>query len=361
MQVLIIGGTGVLSRSIAQFAIISGHEVTILTNGLGELPVPMGIKQHLIVDRNDHTAFQSELAKANVAKWDLVVDAICYNEHQAESLLTVIQDKSEHTIIISTAIIYDPKLDGILTPDSPIASDLELGKYGREKVKMETVWMNAWRTNQHPVTILRPPHIIGEGALLGVVPLHNRDPYLISRLSNQQPLIVADGGRQIIQVVFNEDIVKVIFMACGKSRTFGKIYNCANPQLLTGRKYFEAIAHLINVPLSIKNIPSEVIWKSNWGWSSTTVSRILSMNSLYEDIGFIPNTPLEVAIKVSLNYLLMNSQAQIDSPNIHLKKINDELERSHNSLKLSLTNYEKERLKSSVDLRMNTDPPQYER
>jgi nucleoside-diphosphate-sugar epimerase len=359
MQVLIIGGTGILSRSIAQSAVDLGYEVTILTNGSGSLSEPTGIKQHLIVDRNDHDAFHAALAQTSVAVWDLVVDVICYTASQAESLITAIQGKSRHTIVISTAIVYSPKLNGVLTPDSPIASAAELGQYGRDKIQMEARWINAWRTKQHPVTILRPPHIIGEGSSLGVIPLHNRDPFLIFRLANQQPLLLADGGRQIIQIAFNEDIAKVILLACGKSVTFGQIYNCANPELITGRGYVEIIANLLNVSLNVKNIPSEVIWESNWGWASTTISRILSMDSLHRDIGYVPSTPIEIAVKTTLTHLLKHQPLQTDPTNAYLEKIDAEIAKNWDVLKLILSDYADDRLKSPVDLRMNADPPKY--
>ncbi len=47
MRILIIGGTGVLSRAIALEAVRVGHQVTILTDGLGILPEPIGIERHL--------------------------------------------------------------------------------------------------------------------------------------------------------------------------------------------------------------------------------------------------------------------------------------------------------------------------
>ena len=359
----IIGGTGILSRAIAVQAVAAGHEVTILTNGQGTLPSPTGIKQHLIVDRNHHQALHQVLKETEIESWDLVVDAICYNADQAGSLLKSILNKSKHTIVISTAIVYKPTLTGFLTPDSEIASESELGKYGREKIQMEAVWMNASKEHQHPVTILRPPHIIGEGSLLGVIPLHNRDPFLLRRLQRQQPLFLADGGRQLMQVVFNQDIAKVIFAACGKSATFGKIYNCANPEIITGRQYFETIANLLSLPLQIKNVPSEVIWESDWGWAVTTIARLLCMDSLYQDIGYLPSTPLEIAIQETLSYSvkyqLLPDETTIDPAASYLEAISAEIDRNHTNLKSLLSDYANYRLKSPVDRRMNADPPSY--
>ena len=360
MKILIIGGTGILSRAIAEEAIAKDHDVTILTNGLGELPEPVGIKQHLICDRNQPNEFINVIKNAECKTWDLVVDAICYRADQAQSCLAAIDAISQHTIIISTAILYAPDAPMPINESAPLGNSKMLGKYGTEKTAMEQVWLNAWQTQKHPVTILRPPHILGAGSFLGVMPFHNRDPFIISRLLNHKPLILADGGKQALQVVFNRDIAKVILAASGKSQTFGKIYNCANPEIITGAKYFEAIAQLLGVPISIKSIPSEITEQSGWGWSATALSRILDMSALQRDIGIVPNTPLAIALKETIDYLpkLSHTYDKCDY-SLQLDAIEQAVDQGYIELlkAVSAASSHKERL--PIDQRMNIEPPNY--
>ena len=225
---------------------------------------------------------------------------------------------------------------------------------------MEQEWLDAWKTTGHPVTILRPPHILGEGSFLGVMPLHNRDPFLISRLLSRKPLILADGGKQAMQVVFNRDIAKVILATLGKSQTFGKIYNCANPEIITGSAYFEAIAKILGVPISIKSIPSEITEHSGWGWSATTLSRIFDMSSLQRDIGIVPNTPLAIALKETMDYL-PNLDHTYDKRDysLQLDAIEQIIDKGYAELlkAVSAASSHKERL--PIDKRMNIEPPTY--
>jgi nucleoside-diphosphate-sugar epimerase len=358
MRILIIGGTGVLSRSIAIEAISNGHQVTILTDGKGALSEPSGLERHIQVDRDNAIALKQALAETGVESWDLVVDAICYCPAQAESLLSAIDGKSKHSIVISTAILYDPAIDRPLKTNDKLATDLELGKYGREKVAMEKVWLQAWDRDNHPVTILRPPHILGAGAELGIVPLHNRDRYVINRLKNHQPLLLADEGKQMMQVADSKDIAKVVLAAVGKQKTFGKIYNCANPEVITGYQYFKTIAELLNVELQVKEVPSKEICLSGWGWIITTVSRILDMRSLEQDIGYLPSTSLKESLRETINYLL-NSGNSHESPDYSINEIEAELEAGGGNLHKVLTNCDQKLDRTPIDLRMNTDPPIY--
>jgi nucleoside-diphosphate-sugar epimerase len=358
MRILIIGGTGVLSRSIAIEAISSGHQVTILTDGKGALSEPIGLERHIQVDRDNAIALKQALAEIGIESWDLVVDVICYRPAQAESLLSAIDGKSKHSIVISTAILYDPAINRPLKTDDKLATDLDLGKYGREKVAMEQTWLQSWAQNNHPVTILRPPHILGAGAELGIVPLHNRDRYVINRLKNHQPLLLADGGKQMMQVVYSQDIAKVILATVGKQQTFGKIYNCANPEVITGYQYFKTIAELLNIKLQVKEIPSIEICSSGWGWIITTVSRILDMRSLQQDIGYIPSTPLKESLRETLSYLLNsgNNYKNLDSS---LYEIEVKLKAGGEDLHEVLTRYAENKEWTPIDFRMNTDQPIY--
>jgi nucleoside-diphosphate-sugar epimerase len=358
MRILIIGGTGVLSRLIAIEAISNGHQVTILTDGKGTLSEPVGLERHIQVDRDNAIALKQALAATGVESWDLVVDAICYRPEQAESLLSAIDGKSKHSIVISTAILYDPAIDRPLRTNDKLATDLELGKYGREKVAMEKVWLQAWDRDNHPVTILRPPHILGAGAELGIVPLHNRDQYVINRLKNHQPLLLADGGKQMMQVVDSKDIAKVVLAAVGNQKTFGKIYNCANPEVITGYQYFKTIAELLNVELQLKEIPSTEICSSGWGWVITTFSRILDMRSLQQDIGYVPSTPLKQSLRETLDNLL-SSGNNYEYPDFSLHEIEAELESGVGNSHEVLTKYAANKDRTPIDLRMNTDPPVY--
>src|ERR687887_670848 len=73
------------------------------------------------------------------------------------------------------------------------------GGYGRNKVAAEEVFVAAWRERRFPVTILRPPHIMGEGGLLGTGSLRGRDPGLLAALRRGEPQVLLDGGALLIQ------------------------------------------------------------------------------------------------------------------------------------------------------------------
>ena len=356
MKVLIMGGTGVLSSAIASRLIREGHEVTALTDGKGHLPPPCGLKNHLVVDRRDAAGLQRAIRSVEVAQWDLVVDAVGYDDRQAASLLDIIGESANHTIVISTGFVYSRHGTLPLRPDSPIGTDVELGGYAAAKVRMEKVWLEAWKQKRHPVTILRPAHILGHGCDLGAVPLHNRDPFLLSRLLARQSLLLADGGRQVFQVVFAEDLALVIAKAAGRVNVFGKVYNCMSPEILTGRGYFEIIAEVLRVPLVIKSVPSELVWKSGWGWSLSAISRLYDTDNLMAEVGYVPDTPAKMAIEASLPYLQKHLKDQVCPPEDYLGRIARALDQSDSVVLKELVEGTRQRTQTPIDIRMNVGP-----
>jgi nucleoside-diphosphate-sugar epimerase len=355
VRTLILGGTGVLSHAVATATIQAGHQVTIVTDGNGILPAPEGLHQHLLLNRNNAQALQAALTRDDYPNWDLVVDAICYSESQAADLLPALQNRSKHTIVISTNVIYDWKNSLPLRPNDSLLLPEQLKnlKYEAGKVAMEAFWLRAWKETGHPVTILRLPHILGTGCNLGIIPLHNRDPWLLTRLLSYQPLLLADGGHQIMQVVFNQDVAQVILAASGKTETFGKVYNCANPEVITGQEYFAEIANHLNVPLRIKTLSSQVIQDSDWGWATTMVSRVMDMTSLQEDIQTCPNTPLKAAISHCVNYLRKQAISVSFDQLDYLAPVENLLNQEDTILREALSKSAKLRPRTLVDLRMN--------
>ena len=75
MNLLIIGGSGHVSGTLAQAALGGGHDVWTITSG--KRPLPEGVNP-LISDRHDYEALTTIVAGEEIV-WDLVVDCICYD------------------------------------------------------------------------------------------------------------------------------------------------------------------------------------------------------------------------------------------------------------------------------------------
>ena len=103
-RILIVGGSGFLSGTLARRAIAQGNEVWTITRGQRALPDGA---HALIADRHDHEAFNEVVASADT-QWDVVADCIAFQPADIQQDLTVLQKRARHLVFVSTDFVYDP-------------------------------------------------------------------------------------------------------------------------------------------------------------------------------------------------------------------------------------------------------------
>ena len=79
LDILIIGGSGFVSGTMARVALAQGHEVWTITRG--QRPVPDGVHS-IVADRHDQEGFAQAVTDAG-KHWDLVIDCICFEAPEA--------------------------------------------------------------------------------------------------------------------------------------------------------------------------------------------------------------------------------------------------------------------------------------
>src|SRR4030095_9682661 len=102
MKVLIIGGTRFIGLRVVCRLIEEGHEVTVFHRGQTNSPIPTEVKE-ITGDRRDLAGFTSEFAQIAPA---VVLDMICYNEQEAETLMNTFRGVPRRFIVASSMDVY---------------------------------------------------------------------------------------------------------------------------------------------------------------------------------------------------------------------------------------------------------------
>ncbi len=245
-RILIIGGSGFVSGTLARIAVARGNEVTVVTRG--QRPVPSGVKE-VAVDRNDRSEFANRIASLQM-DWDLVVDAIPYTPDDARQDIEVFAGRAGRLVFISTDFVYDPKSRKI--PQSEHDAVFTSDGYGGQKRMAETVLEEA-ACESLPWTILRPSHIYGPGSLPGCLPLHGRDPQLVESILQGRPLKLVGGGRFLQHPIYAPDLAEVILSAARSSSADG-IFNVAGPDVVESRDYYRLLGKLLEREVMIEEV-----------------------------------------------------------------------------------------------------------
>ncbi|MFC1997103.1 NAD-dependent epimerase/dehydratase family protein [Chloroflexota bacterium] len=245
-KILIVGGSGFLSGTLAQRAVSRDNKVWTVTRG--QRPLPTG-STNLIADRHDVVEFERVV---NVAKtdWDLVIDCIAYSPEDIQQDIKVFEKLARHLVFVSTDFVYDPEYRQF--PQREETNYYDTGGYGYQKRLSELELIRY--SGGLPWTIVRPCHIYGPGSLLGCLPAHSRDVDLIKRLRAGEHLKLVGGGRFLQQPILARDLADFLLDLQGNKNSYAQVLNAAGPDVLESRTYYQIIAEILGVNLSVEEI-----------------------------------------------------------------------------------------------------------
>jgi nucleoside-diphosphate-sugar epimerase len=301
-RLLIIGGSGFLSGTLADTAVSQGHDVYTLTRG--QKPVPKGVTS-LIADRHDEAAFREAVLKPG-CHFDAVVDCICYTPEEARQDIEQFRELTDHLIFISTDFVYDPSKRWF--PQTEENTDyLTDGSYGAKKRLCELEFIEG-DTGKMAFTILRPAHIYGPGSYAGCLPMESRNPRLISKIMEGKPLSLTGGGYFLQQPVFAPDLSELILSCIGNEKTYDEIFCAMGPDIIESRRYYEIIGEYLGKEVFIEEIPVDKYLTEHPAEKSFMCHRIYDLAKLKNTGVEIPSTGIRDGLYKHIESLLKNKK-----------------------------------------------------
>jgi 2'-hydroxyisoflavone reductase len=244
MRILILGGTRLVGRQIANEAISRGHDITLFNRGQTD-PSAFPDATKLIGDRN------GDLAELATGEWDATIDVCAYLPRQVRSLLTTLDKRAGHYTFISTISVYGESIkDNGFTEDEPLLEPawddtMDMAKYGELKVACEQV---AAELAGDRLLIIRPGYVVGP------YDITERFTYWVRAVADGVPFTGPDAN-QPLQCVDGRDLA-TFTMDCVE-RTAVDAFNVTAPQdVPTFAEVLETIARGLGVDLP------DVTWTS---------------------------------------------------------------------------------------------------
>lgn len=257
MNVLFIGGTGVISSACSRLAMERGFNLYLLTRGQSERAVPEGA-QVIHGDIREPERMKAALAEQS---FDVVVDWVAFTPAHIETDLALFRDRVGQYLFISSASAYQtPPLNLPITESTPLYNPF--WDYSRAKIACEERLMRAYREEQFPVTIVRPSHTYDRSKL----PLHGRYT-LIDRMRKGKKIIVHGDGTSLWVLTHHRDFAKGFVGLLGNSRAIGEAIHITSDEVLSWNQIADILAKAAGAEADIVHIPSEVIarYDAEWG------------------------------------------------------------------------------------------------
>lgn len=296
-KILLIGGSGFVSGTLARKALSQGHQVWSVTRG--QRPTIDRV-QAIVADRKDPETFARAIAETDT-HWDLVVDCIGFQPEDAQQDIAVLSARADHLVFISTDFTFDPAHRRL--PQSEETDHYAQSGYGGDKRRCEEVFING-KSGDMTWTVLRPCHIYGPGSLLGCLPAHGRDKNLIENLRAEKPLALVGGGYFLQQPIFAADLAELALSCRDNTKTYGQIFCAAGPDIIESRTYYQIIADYLGTALQIEELPIDTYLRENPNSPPFLCHRIYDMSKLQASGAAVPATPIVEGLRQHVDSLL---------------------------------------------------------
>jgi nucleoside-diphosphate-sugar epimerase len=254
MKVLLIGGTGVISRCIVELLLEKSYEVTIFHRGKNKLKFNGEVRE-IIGDRRDSIDFKTKMKKVKV---DFVIDMISFTHSDAQLTVETFANRVHQLIITSSVAVYKRPLKTIptLEDEEELTEDPSFD-YAFQKAEMERYLQKMITAEKLPITIIRPSLTFGAGAAnLGVL----RQNYgIVDRIKKGKPLIIFGDGTNPFSFTFAPDLAKAYLGVLGNKKTYGKSYHVANPEQHIWDDLYLEFGKVVGIEPKILHLPSELL------------------------------------------------------------------------------------------------------
>ena len=253
MNVLFVGGTGIISTACTELAVARGVGVTLLNRSLR---APIAGAATVAADINNPEAAARALAGRS---WDAVVDFISFTPADIEARLGLFRGRTSQYIFISSASAYQKPLSHyLITESTPLANPL--WDYSRNKIACEERLLRAYREEGFPVTIIRPSLTYGNSVVPLAVNSWLKGYTAIDRMRRGLPLIIPGDGLSLWTITHNSDFAKGLVGLLGHAGSLGHAFHITSDEALTWNQIYSMTAEAAGVPSpSFVHIASDFI------------------------------------------------------------------------------------------------------
>lgn len=296
MKVLIIGGTGFISRRLVPKLKSAGHEVHLFNRGRTNSRV-----EDLVIIKGDRNNIK-DLTDASKNNYDVVYDFVAYEPKDTIAAVNAFKDRTGRFIHCSTISVYmiSKEVSVPITEDqwkapvmnywarNPFGMD-----YGINKRKCEDILWNE-NSSSFPVTCIRPTFVCGPGDPA------RRDYFWIERINDGNPLLVPGTGKFKFQNIYVEDLAAIFAKVIETDITKGQSYNAADEHIFTLNNYLDLLAEILGKKIELVHCSQDIFDKESFSYSTisdvfpfnTRTDAVFSLEKLKKDISYI-STPIK--------------------------------------------------------------------
>jgi nucleoside-diphosphate-sugar epimerase len=316
MKALFIGGTGTISAAITRKLADRGWELWLLNRGNRHSILPAGVEEIRCDIENEADA----AAKLAGHTFDVVADFIVFRREQAERDYRLFRDRTRQYIFISSASAYQkPPSSWLISEGTPHANPF--WDYSQNKIACEEFFMQKYREEGFPVTVVLPSHTYDERSIpLGIHGARGSWQNL-KRMLDGKPVIIHGDGTSLWTLTFNTDFAEGFIGLMGNVHALGEMVHITSDEALTWNQIYGTVAAALGVPLKAVHVSSDFLHEAgpyNFRGSLTgdkANSAVFDNAKLKRLVpGFTAIVRFDQGVRKALDYILSHKECQKEDP-----------------------------------------------
>ncbi len=258
MNVLFVGGTGILSSACARLALARGLDLTFLCRGKTRRHAVPSVVKVLYGDVRDPESARSALGDR---RFDVVVQWIGFVPAHVDLDLELFRGRAGQYIFISSASVYQTPPSRLpVTESTPLHNPY--WQYSRDKIACEERLTRAYRSEGFPATIVRPSHTYDHALL----PVHGGWT-VVDRMRRGLPIVVHGDGTSVWTLTHHEDFARGLVGLLGRPDAVGDTFHITSDEALSWNQIHEMLGQAAGATPNLVHVPSDLIaaYDPEWG------------------------------------------------------------------------------------------------
>ncbi|HEY1762106.1 MAG TPA: NAD-dependent epimerase/dehydratase family protein [Acidimicrobiales bacterium] len=258
MDILFIGGTGIISTDCVTAALEAGHDVSILTRGRSALPNQVGDARTFTADASDESQVREALGNR---RFDAVIQWTAYLPEQVELDLRLYADSGQYVFISSASAYEKPPAHWLITESTPLRN--EFWQYSRDKIACEEVLRAAHQSTGFPMTIIRPSLTYGCSQIPLAIGSWAKPYTVVDRMRRGAKVLVPGDGTSIWTITHSSDLARGLTPLLGHPDAIGQDFHITSDEALTWNQMYALVGKAAGVAPDVLHVPSDGMVAAN--------------------------------------------------------------------------------------------------
>ena len=252
MNVLLIGGTGVLSSAVTKEALLQGVNVTMINRGLHSQSLPENV-EIIKTDKKNYDYIKRMLQGRT---FDAVIDFLCLSDKDTVDSFNLYKNFTKQYFFISSCAVYDTRTGEICSENS--LKVLPIWDYSVKKWKSELQLMQLAKDANIHYTVIRPCVTYGDTRIpYGISPQYGYHWTLAARILAGKPIIRWNKGINRCNMTHVDDFAVGVVGLIGNPKAYNEAFNICGEECPSFNDVLDIVAKYLDKEVIFFDVTSE--------------------------------------------------------------------------------------------------------